>query len=82
MTKTVMKGVVHGRTIELETESGLPDGQTVSVIVQAIAANESQAIFEAFKRSAGGWAGDDPQGLEQFREQTRRQRKVHRPEIS
>ncbi len=81
MTKAVMKGVVHGRTIELENEPGLPDGQPVSVTVEVIAAEKSQAAFEAFKRAAGGWANDNPEGLEQYLEQTRRQRKVRPREI-
>jgi hypothetical protein len=81
MTKAVMKGVVHGRTIELESEPGFPDGETVSVTVEVFAAKNSDAVFEAFQRAAGGWANDDPEGLEQYLEQTRRQRKVHRREI-
>jgi hypothetical protein len=72
------KGVIHGRTIELECEPGLPDGQAVSVTVEPIAPEKSQAAFEAFKRAAGGWANDDPEGLEQYLEQTRRQRKARR----
>ena len=34
MPVTLLKGVVHGRTIELEQEPELPDGQRVSVQVQ------------------------------------------------
>ena len=30
----VIKGVIHGRTIELESEAGLPDGQEVSVEIR------------------------------------------------
>jgi hypothetical protein len=30
---TALKGVVHGRVIELEQELGLPDGQAVRVTV-------------------------------------------------
>jgi hypothetical protein len=33
---TSMKGVVHGKVIELEQEPGLPDGQEVSVTLQPI----------------------------------------------
>jgi uncharacterized protein (DUF433 family) len=35
MASTIFKGVVHGKTIELDQEPGLPDGQKVSVQVQA-----------------------------------------------
>ena len=31
---TSLRGVIHGKTIELENEPGLPDGEVVSVIVQ------------------------------------------------
>jgi len=33
---TPMKGVVHGRTIELEHEPGFPDGQRVTVTVEPV----------------------------------------------
>src|SRR3954451_1821847 len=32
----VLKGVIHGRTIELESEPGLPDGQEVSVEIRPV----------------------------------------------
>jgi hypothetical protein len=31
----VLKGIIHGRTIELEEETGRPDGQRVVVLVAA-----------------------------------------------
>jgi hypothetical protein len=31
-----MKGIVHGKVIELEQEPGLPDGQEVSITLQPI----------------------------------------------
>jgi uncharacterized protein (DUF433 family) len=33
---SVFSGVVHGKTIELETEPGLPDGEAVAVTIQRI----------------------------------------------
>ncbi len=33
---TSLKGIVHGKVIELDQESGLADGQEVSVILQPI----------------------------------------------
>lgn len=36
MSSSVFKGVVHGKTIELEREPGLPDGQSVSVAIQPL----------------------------------------------
>ncbi len=79
--KTTLKGVIHGRTIVLEAEPGFPDGQAVSVIVEPVAAKDNQAIFEAFKRAAGSWENDDPEGLEEYLEWNRQQRKISRPEI-
>lgn len=80
-TKTTMSGVIHGRTIELDSEPGLPDGQAVSVIVEPVAPKNDQAKLEALKRAAGGWEDDDPEGLEQYLEWNRQQRKVNRREI-
>ena len=37
MSSTVFKGVIHGKTIELDREPGLPDGQTVTVALERIA---------------------------------------------
>ena len=34
MTSTIVKGVVHGKTIELDREPGLPDGVAVTVAIQ------------------------------------------------
>ncbi|HUY36371.1 MAG TPA: hypothetical protein VMV69_26775 [Pirellulales bacterium] len=31
-TRTALKGVIHGKTIELEVEPGLPEGHEVAVI--------------------------------------------------
>jgi hypothetical protein len=33
---TTIPGVIHGKTIELDREPGLPDGQTVAVTIQEI----------------------------------------------
>jgi hypothetical protein len=35
-TPAIMKGVIHGKTIELDREPGLTDGQTVVVTVQPV----------------------------------------------
>lgn len=36
MTSAFFKGVVHGKTIELDQEPGLPDGETVTVAIQRL----------------------------------------------
>lgn len=75
----VFRGTVHGKTIELEHEAGLPDGEQVTVIVQAGGAKRLPP-GEGIRRSSGGWA-DDPIGLDEFLEWNRQQRKLDRPEI-
>lgn len=77
-TKTVLKGVVHGKTIELEDESGFPDGQEVNVTVQPV--REQLAPGEGLRRAFGAWA-DDADELDRFLEWNRQQRKIGRPEI-
>lgn len=82
--KTAMKGIVHGKVIELEEEPGLPDGQEVSVTVEPVSCATSPTspeALESLRQAAGGWA-DDPEGLEEFLKWNRQQRKGSRPEIS
>lgn len=76
---TVLRGIVHGKTIELEEAPGLPDGQPVNVTVQPVPQRQ-HAPGEGIRRSAGAWA-DDPEGLDKFLEWNRQQRKIGRPEI-
>jgi len=79
---TILKGTIHGRTIELEAEPGLPDGQQVTVTVQPMPQRESPPLdaLEALKRAAGSWS-DDVQGLDRFLEWNRQQRKINRREL-
>ncbi len=76
----VLKGVVHGKTIELDDEPGLVDGQPVKVTLQPIGTSQRLPPGEGIRRSAGAWA-DDPQGLEEYLEQLRRDREQDRPPI-
>lgn len=73
-------GVVHGKTIELDHETGLPDGQTVTVTFAPIQREKRLPPGEGIRRSAGGWS-DDPASLEEDLEWSRQQQKVGRPEI-
>ena len=71
------------RTIELEQEAGLPDGQKVSVTVEPVLPATSPTTPEALaalRRAAGAWA-DDAEGLDRYLEWNRRQRKGNRLEI-
>lgn len=79
---TVLKGVIHGKTIELEEALGLPDGQEVNVTVEPMAPLQRGKLppGEGIRRSAGAWA-DDPEGLEEYLKWVREQRKRGRPPI-
>ncbi len=78
---TEIKGVVHGKTIELDRESGLPDGQAVTVIVRPIEAPAGRlAPGEGIRRSAGGWA-EDADELDRYLEWNRQRRKLAGREI-
>jgi len=57
MTKTV-HGVVHGKTIELDEDLGVFEGQEVEVQVKLVTKNGTRG--EGIRRSAGGW-NDHPE---------------------
>jgi hypothetical protein len=57
MTKTV-HGVVHGKTIELDEDLGVFEGQEVEVQVKLVTKNGTWG--EGIRRSAGGW-NDHPE---------------------
>lgn len=69
---TLIRGTVRGKTIEVEEDLGLPDGQQVTVSVQPV-----REPGEGIKRSAGSWS-DDPDGVDQFLDEMRRLRKLDR----
>jgi hypothetical protein len=70
-----LHGIVRGRTIDLDEETGLPDGQEVNVSVEpATRPPSSSEALEALKRAAGAWS-DDPEGLDRYLEWNRQQRK-------
>lgn len=71
------RGIVHGRTVEFQSDIGLPEGQVVEATLQPIADSERLPAGEGIRRSAGAWA-DDAEGLEEFLEWNRQQRKVSR----
>lgn len=75
----VLKGVIHGKTIELEEQAGLPDGQSVSVTLHPLQ-EKRLPPGEGILRSAGAWA-EDADGLDRFLEWNRQQRKLGWREI-
>jgi hypothetical protein len=77
-------GVVHGKTIELDDETGFPDGQQVKIIIQPVSGTEGLSKRlppgEGIRRSAGAWA-NDAEELDKYLEWNRRQRKIGRPPV-
>lgn len=73
-----IRGIAHGKMIELEQDSGLPEGQSVLVVVRPV--KEQQNLIEGLMRSFGAWA-DDAEGLDEYLEWNRQQRKKSRAEI-
>lgn len=76
MRKTV-HGVVHGRTIELESDLDIADGQSVELQVRPIQAKAPWG--EGIRRSAGGWA-DHPEMdaiLETIHKERNLERRTH-----
>jgi len=78
MTKTI-HGRAHGKTIELDEDLGVPDGQEVRVTVEPLpAAPPGQLpLGEGLRRAFGAWAGDADE-LDKFLEWNREQRKGRR----
>ena len=78
---TELRGRVRGKMIELDEETGLPDGQAVAVSVQPL--TESGRRWppgEGLRRAFGAWA-DDGEELDKYLAWNRQQRKIDRPEI-
>jgi hypothetical protein len=74
--QTLLKGIVRGKLIELEQESGLPDGQQVTVTVQPVL-----PPGEGIRQSAGAWA-DAGEELDAWLDEMQRSRQQDRPELS
>ena len=49
----IVKGIIRGRTIELDQAPGLPEGQLVSVVLRP-----ALPPGEGLRRSFGAWASD------------------------
>jgi hypothetical protein len=81
MTKTI-HGRAHGKTIELDEDLGVPDGQAVRVTVEPLPSPESGQLppGEGLRRAFGAWAGEADE-LDKFLEWNREQRKVGRRSI-
>jgi hypothetical protein len=73
--KALLRGVVHGKTIELPEETGLPEGQEVTIFIEPVGPRLLPG--EGLTRSAGAWAADSDE-LDEYLEWNRRQRKAGR----
>ena len=66
MESKTFKGVVHGRTIELERAPDLPDGQEVLISVQPRnGAAALPSVASGLRKAFGGWA-DAAEHVDQF----------------
>jgi hypothetical protein len=73
MTRT-LHGKVHGKTIELDEDLGVVDGQEVEVQVKLV--QPAGKWGEGILRSAGGWV-DHPE-MDAIMEKIHRDRKLER----
>ncbi len=81
MSKTteVLRGIVHGKSIELEHPLSIPDGSEIELVVkhQPINAEQKRQRLEAVFGSCEA----DAQELDDFLSWNREQRKHSRPEL-
>jgi hypothetical protein len=71
----IMHGIIRGRTIELDQEAGVPEGQEVEVAIRTIlTASKSDSWGEGLRRSAGALANIP--GLDEDMDEILRERKT------
>ncbi len=70
----VLNGVVHGNRIDLDADSGIPDGERVTVhLTPSIEPPRRLPAGEGLRRAFGGWS-EDQEGLDEFLKQMRTDR--------
>ena len=85
MTK-VLRGVVHGRTIELEGDTGMEDGRKVEVILRAKELPGPPPGWKPGSREtaagmmASWWTEEDDRILEQIRQERKNDTRREIPE--
>lgn len=79
---TQVRGTIHGKLIELSEETGLPDGQEVTVFVppSEIPGQQPWSPGEGLRLAFGAWA-EDAEGLDEYLQWNARQRELSRQEI-
>lgn len=70
--------MVHGNIIELDTEPGLADGQSVTVTLKTV--DENKLPGDGLRAAFGAWS-DDPEGLDRYLEWNRQQRQSDSREV-
>lgn len=77
MNSETLHGVIQGTTIQLDVPSNLPSGTQVRVIVvpDALIGGEQLPPGEGLRRAYGAWKDDDEEGLDEYLEWSRQQRK-------
>jgi hypothetical protein len=79
LEEPVLHGTVHGRNIELDRDSGLPDGQSVTVVIKPdfdLPANYEQIVREL----SGAWADEGPE-LDEYLRTCREELPGERPDL-
>ena len=81
MTKTV-HGIVHGKTIELDEDLGIAEGQSVEVTVEVLSTKERWG--DGLRRCAGAladdWTAEDDRILEMIHQDRKRETRREIPE--
>ena len=81
MTKTV-HGIVHGKTIELDEDPGVADGQQVEITIKTVPANKPWG--EGLRRCAGTladeWTEEDERILQEIHKDRKRDARKEIPE--
>jgi hypothetical protein len=73
MTRT-LRGVIHGRTVELTEDPGAADGQQVEITIKTIASPKPWG--EGLRRCAGAFAADWTEEDDRIMEELHRERKA------
>ena len=74
-----LKGVVHGKTIELEHSLNMPDGAEIEIVVKTQVLNAEQ--HKAQLRELFGSCAEDAADLDQYLQRNREHRRFNRSEL-
>lgn len=58
MSAKVLRGVIHGQTIELTGDSGIADGAEIEVVLRPVVVRQNRQPGEGFLRTEGALAND------------------------